>query len=104
MTTSVSDLIELSEVNKNIRVLEPDMTYYDDIGSWALIYNGTNNYIKISELVELALSIDGISPLTSVYCVNDDYNSFNELLSHIKDKSFPFRSTIHPDDVKLLNN
>lgn len=104
MNTWVSDLIELETINKTIRVLEPDMTYYDAKGSWVLIYTGTNNYIKISELVELALSIDGISPLTSIYCVNDDYDSFNELLSHIKDKSFPFRSTIHPDDVKLLNN
>lgn len=104
MSTSVSDLIELEAINKNIRVLEPDMTYYDDKGSWLLIYTGTNNYIKLSELVELALSIDGISPLTSVYCVNDDYDSFNELLSHIKEKSFPFRSTIHSDDIKLLNN
>ena len=103
MNVSVSKLIELETINKNIRVLEPDMTFYDEKGSWALIYTGTNNYIKISELVELALSIDGISPLTSVYCVNDDYNSFNELLSHIKDKSFPFRNTIHLDDIKLLN-
>lgn len=104
MNVSVSDLIELEAINKNIRVLEPDMTYYDDRGNWLLIYAGNNNYIKISELVELALSIDGISPLTSVYCVNDDYDSFNELLAHIKDKSFPFRSTIYPDDVQLLNN
>lgn len=104
MSTWVSDLIELSEINKDIRVLEPDMTYYDDKGSWLLIYTGTNNYIKLSELVELALSIDGISPLTSVYCVNDDYDSFNELLFHIKENCFPFRSTIYPDDVKLLNN
>ena len=99
MSTSVSDLIELETINKNIRVLEPDMTYYDDKGSWVLIYTGNNNYIKISELVELALSIEGISPLTSVYCVNDDYDSFNELLSHIKEKSFPFSNTIHPDDI-----
>lgn len=99
MSTSVSDLIELSEINKNIRVLEPDMTFYDEKGSWTLIYTGTNNYIKISELVELALSIDGISPLTSVYCVNDNYDSFNELLSHIKEKCFPFSNTIHPDDI-----
>lgn len=99
MSTSVSDLIELSEINKNIRVLEPDMTFYDEKGSWTLIYTGTNNYIKISELVELALSIDGISPLTSVYCVNDNYDSFNELLVHIKEKSFPFSNTIHPDDI-----
>lgn len=99
MSTSVSDLIELETINKTIRVLEPDMTYYDDKGSWVLIYTGNNNYIKISELVELALSIDGISPLTSVYCVNDDYDSFNELLAHIKDKSFPFSNTIHPDDI-----
>lgn len=99
MGTWVSNLIELSEINKDIRVLEPDMTYYDDKGSWALIYTGNNNYIKISELVELALSIDGISPLTSVYCVNDDYDSFNELLAHIKEKYFPFRNTIHPDDI-----
>lgn len=99
MSTSVSDLIELETINKNIRVVEPDMTFYDDKGSWVLIYTGTNNYIKISELVELALSIDGISPLTSVYCVNDDYDSFNELLSNIKEKSFPFRNTIHPDDI-----
>lgn len=28
MTTSVSDLIELSEVNKNIRVLEPDVNMH----------------------------------------------------------------------------
>ena len=104
MNTWVSDLIELSEVNKNIRVLEPDMTYYDEKGSWVLFYTGNNNYIKISELVELALSIDGISPLTSVYCVKDDCDSFNELLAHIKDKSFPFSNTIHSDDVKLLNN
>lgn len=104
MRTSVSNLIELEAINKNFRVLEPDMTYYDDIGSWVLIYNGTNNYIKISELVELALSIDGISPLTRVYCVNDDYDSFNELLANIKEKSFPFRNTIHSDDIKLLNN
>ena len=103
MNVSVGNLIELEAINKNIRVLEPDMTYYDDRGNWLLIYAGTN-YIKLSELVELALSIDGISPLTSVYCVNDDYDSFNELLSHIKEKSFPFRSTIHPDDIKLLNN
>lgn len=86
MSTSVSDLIELETINKNIRVLEPDMTYYDDKGSWVLIYTGINNYIKINELVELALSINGISPLTSVYCVNDDYDSFNELLAHIKEK------------------
>lgn len=99
MNTWVSNLIELSEINKDIRVLEPDMTYYDDKGSWVLIYTGTNNYVKISELVELALSIDGISPLTSVYCVNDDYDSFNELLAHIKEKSFPFSNTIHPDDI-----
>lgn len=99
MSTSVSDLIELETINKTIRVLEPDMTYYDDKGSWVLIYTGTNNYIKISELVELALSIEGISPLTSVYCVNDDYDSFNELLAHIKEKSFPFSNTIHPDDI-----
>lgn len=99
MNTWVSDLIGLSEINKNIRVLEPDMTYYDDKGSWVLIYTGTNHYIKISELVELALSIEGISPLTSVYCVNDNYDSFNELLSNIKEKSFPFRNTIHPDDI-----
>ena len=99
MSTSVSDLIELETINKNIRVVEPDMTFYDDKGSWVLIYNGTNNYIKISELVGLALSIDGISPLTSVYCVNDDYDSFNELLAHIKEKSFPFSNTIHPDDI-----
>lgn len=104
MSTSVSDLIELETINKNIRVLEPDMTYYDENGNWVLIYTGNNNYIKISELVELALSIDGISPLTSVYCVNDDCDSFNELLFHIKDKSFPFRNTIHSDDIKLLNN
>lgn len=78
MSTSVSDLIELSEINKNIRVLEPDMTFYDEKGSWTLIYTGTNNYIKISELVELALSIDGVSPLTSVYCVNDSYDSFSK--------------------------
>lgn len=99
MSTSVSDLIELETANKTISVLEPDMTYYDDKGSWVLIYTGTNHYIKISELVELALSIEGISPLTSVYCVNDDYDSFNELLSNIKEKSFPFRNTIHPDDI-----
>lgn len=99
MGTSVSDLIELEVNNKNIRVVEPDMTYYDDKGSWVLIYTETNNYIKISELVELALSINGISPLTSVYCVNDDYDSFNELLAHIKEKSFPFSNTIHPDDI-----
>ena len=99
MSTSVSGLIELETINKNIRVLEPDMTYYDDKGSWVLIYTGNNNYIKISALVELALSIEGISPLTSVYCVNDDYESFNELLSHIKEKSFPFSNTIHPDDI-----
>lgn len=99
MSTSVSDLIELSEINKNIRVLEPDMTFYDEKGSWTLIYTGTNHYIKISELVELALSIDGISPLTSVYCVNDNYDSFNELLAHIKEKCFPFSNTIHPDDI-----
>lgn len=99
MSTSVSDLIELETINKNIRVLEPDMTYYDDKGSWVLTYTGNNNYIKISELVELALSIDGISPLTSVYCVNDDYDSFNELLSNIKEKSFPFSNTIHTDDI-----
>ena len=99
MSTSVSDLIELEVINKNIRVLEPDMAYYDDKGSWVLIYTGTNHYIKISELVELALSIEGISPLTSVYCVNDNYDSFNELLSNIKEKSFPFRNTIHPDDI-----
>lgn len=99
MSTWVSNLIELSEINKDIRVIEPDMTYYDNKGSWVLIYTGTNNYIKISELVELALSIDGISPLTSVYCVNDDYDSFNELLAHIKEKSFPFSNTIHPDDI-----
>ena len=99
MSTSVSDLIELETINKNIRVVEPDMTYYDDKGSWVLIYTGTNHYIKISELVELALSIEGISPLTSVYCVNDDYDSFNELLSNIKEKSFPFRNIIHPDDI-----
>lgn len=99
MNTWVSNLIELSEINKDIRVLEPDMTYYDDKGSLVLIYTGTNNYIKISELVELALSIEGISPLTSVYCVNDDYDSFNELLAHIKEKSFPFGNTIHPDDI-----
>lgn len=99
MNTSVSDLIELETINKNIRVLEPDMTYYDEKGNWVLFYTGNNNYIKISELVELALSIDGISPLTSVYCVNDDYDSFNELLSNIKEKSFPFSNTIHPDDI-----
>lgn len=99
MSTSVSDLIELETINKSIRVVEPDMTYYDDKGSWVLIYTGTNHYIKISELVELALSIDGISPLTRVYCVNDDYDSFNELLAHIKEKSFPFSNTIHPDDI-----
>lgn len=99
MNVSVSKLIELEAVNKSIRVLEPDMTYYDEKGSWVLIYTGNNNYIKISELVELALSIEGISPLTSVYCVNDDYDSFNELLSNIKEKSFPFRNTIHPDDI-----
>lgn len=99
MSTSVSDLIELETINKTIRVLEPDMTYYDDMGSWVLIYTGNNNYIKISELVELALSIEGISPLTSVYCVNDDYVSFNELLAHIKEKSFPFSNTIHPDNI-----
>ena len=99
MSTSVSDLIELEAINKSFRVLKPDMTYYDDKGSWVLIYTGTNHYIKISELVELALSIDGISPLTSVYCVNDNYDSFNELLSHIKEKSFSFRNTIHPDDI-----
>lgn len=99
MNVSVSKLIELEAINKTIRVLEPDMTYYDDKGSWVLIYTGNNNYIKISELVELALSIDGISPLTSVYCVNDDYDSFNELLAHIKEKSFPFSKTIHPDDI-----
>lgn len=99
MSTSVSDLIELEAINKNIRVLEPDMTYYDDMGSWVLIYTGNNNYIKISELVELALSIDGISPLTRVYCVNDAYDSFNELLSNIKEKCFPFSNTIHPDDI-----
>lgn len=99
MNISVSKLIELETINKNIRVLEPDMTYYDDKGSWVLIYTGTNNYIKINELVELALSINGISPLTSVYCVNDDYDSFNELLAHIKEKSFPFSNTIHPDDI-----
>lgn len=99
MSTSVSNLIELEVINKNIRVLEPDMTYYDDMGSWVLIYTGNNNYIKISELVELALSIEGISPLTSVYCVNDNYDSFNELLSHVKEKSFHFSNTIHPDDI-----
>ena len=99
MNVSVSDLIELETINKTIRVLEPDMTYYDDKGSWVLIYTGTNNYIKINELVELALSINGISPLTSVYCANDDYDSFNELLAHIKEKSFPFSNTIHPDDI-----
>jgi hypothetical protein len=99
MSTWVSDLIELSEINKDIRVSEPDMTYYDDKGSWILIYTGTNNYVKINELVELALSIDGISPLTSVYCVNDNYESFNELLAHIKEKCFPFSNTIHPDDI-----
>lgn len=99
MSTSVSDLIELETINKTIRVLEPDMTFYDEKGNWVLIYTGTNNYIKISELVELALSIEGISPLTSVYCVNDDYDSFNELLAHIKEKSFPFSNTIHPDDI-----
>lgn len=99
MSTSVSDLIELETINKTIRVLEPDMTFYDDKGSWVLIYTGTTKYIKISELVELALSIDGISPLTSVYCVNDNYDSFNELLAHIKEKSFPFSNTIHPDDI-----
>ena len=99
MSTSVSDLIELETINKSIRVLEPDMTFYDEKGSWVLIHTGTNNYIKISELVELALSIDGISPLTSVYCVNDDYDSFNELLAHIKEKNFPFSNTIHPDDI-----
>lgn len=99
MNVSVSKLIELETINKNIRVLEPDMTYYDDKGSWVLIYTGTNYYIKISELVELALSIEGISPLTSVYCVNDDYDSFNELLAHIKEKRFPFSNTIHPDDI-----
>lgn len=99
MNVSMSKLIELEAINKNIRVLEPDMTYYDDKGSWVLIYTGTSNYVKISELVELALSIEGISPLTSVYCVNDDYDSFNELLAHIKEKSFPFSNTIHPDDI-----
>lgn len=99
MSTSVSDLIELETINKTIRVLEPDMTYYDKKGSWVLFYTGNNNYIKISELVELALSIDGISPLTSVYCVNDDYDSFNELLAHIKEKCFPFSNTIHTDDI-----
>lgn len=99
MNVSVSKLIELEAINKNIRVLEPDMSYYDDKGSWVLIYTGNNNYIKISELVELALSIEGISPLTSVFCVNDDYDSFNELLAHIKEKSFPFSNTIHPDDI-----
>ncbi len=99
MNVSVSKLIELEAINKTIRVLEPDMTYYDDKGSWVLIYTGNNNYIKISELVELALSINGISPLTSVYCVNDDYDSFNELLAHIKEKSFPFSNTIHTDDI-----
>lgn len=99
MNVSVSKLIELEAINKTIRVLEPDMAYYDDKGSLVLIYSGTNHYIKISELVELALSIEGISPLTSVYCVNDDYDSFNELLSNIKEKSFPFRNTIHPDDI-----
>lgn len=57
MSTSVSDLIELEAINKNIRVLEPDMTYYDDMGSWVLIYTGNNNYIKISELVELAFPL-----------------------------------------------
>ena len=99
MNVSVSKLIELETVNKSIRVLEPDMTYYDEKGNWVLFYTGNNNYIKISELVELALSIKGISPLTSVYCVNDDYDSFNELLEHIKEKSFPFSNTIHPDDI-----
>lgn len=99
MSTSVSDLIELEAINKNIRVVEPDMTYYDEKGSWVLIYTGTNHYVKISELVELALSINGISPLTSVYCVNDDYDSFNELLAHIKEKGFPFSNTIHPEDI-----
>ena len=99
MNVSVSDLIELETINKNIRVLEPDMTYYDENGNWVLIYTGNNNYIKISELVELALSIEGISPLTSVYCVNDNYESFSELLAHIKEKSFPFSNTIHPDDI-----
>lgn len=99
MSTSVSDLIELETINKNIRVLEPDMTYYDENGNWVLIYTGNNNYIKISELVELALSIEGISPLTSVYCVNDDYESFNELLAHIMEKSSPFSNTIHTDDI-----
>lgn len=48
MNVSVSKLIELEAINKNIRVLEPDMTYYDDKGSWVLIYTGTNHYIKIS--------------------------------------------------------
>lgn len=104
MNVSVGNLIELEAINKNIRVLEPDMTYYDENGNWVLFYTGNNNYIKIMELVELALSINGISPLTSVFCVNDDYDSFNELLANIKEKGFPFRSTIHPDDVKLLNN
>ena len=99
MNVSVSKLIELEVINKNIRVLDPDMTYYDDKGSWVLIYTGNNNYIKISELVELALSIEGISPLTSVYCVNDDYESFNELWAHIMEKRFPFSNTIHPDDI-----
>lgn len=72
---------------------------YDEKGSWVLIYTGTNHYVKISELVELALSIDGISPLTSVYCVNDNYDSFNELLAHINENSFPFINTIYPDDI-----
>lgn len=99
MSTSVNDLIELEAINKTIRVLEPDMTYYDAKGNLILFYTGNNNYIKISELVELALSIEGISPLTSVYCVNDNYDSFNELLAHIKEKSFPFSNTIHPDDI-----
>ena len=43
MNVSVSKLIELEAINKNIRVLEPDMTYYDDRGNWLLIYTGNNN-------------------------------------------------------------
>lgn len=33
MNVSVSKLIELEVINKNIRVLDPDTTYYDDKGS-----------------------------------------------------------------------
>lgn len=55
--------------------------------------------LEVMSVLELALSIDGISPLTSVYCVNDNYDSFNELLAHIKEKCFPFSNTIYPDDI-----